>query len=347
MVKPDGYLERIYDELQRRREEESGSWKDGRDRLLEKLKQALGEFEYSPGGGEPFEPVLLERVELEEAVRERVEFATFGGLRMPAYVMIPKALKPGERAPGVLLWHGHGYGSRSVVGLQEDGSPRPATGKLSDNIALELARRGLVVIAPEVVGFGDRKLERDLVKEPTIGNSCYNLSVSLLMTGRTTAGLRAYEAMRAADYLASRPEVDAERLGNIGHSGGGTVASLSAALDSRIKASVVGIYGNTYRGSILAMRHCLCNYIPGILQHAEMPDLLGLIAPRALFIEAGIGDPIFPANTAREAVRQLKEIYAEMEAADRFESDFFEGKHEVSGRKSFEWLAAALKGGPS
>lgn len=342
MLEPDAYLNRLYDDLQQEREQANEPWSSKSKRLMAQLKESLGPFQLPSGAEAALDPVLLERVELEEAVRERVAFTTLGGMRMPAYVMLPKSLQPGEKRPAVLLWHGHGDGSRSLVGLHADGSEKASSNKPSDNIALELVKRGLIVLAPEVVGFGDRKLSRDMAQDPKLGNSCYNLSVSLLMTGRTTAGLRAYEAIRAADYLIGREEVDASRIGSMGHSGGGTVTSLSAALDSRIKASVIGIYPNTYRGSILAMRHCLCNYIPGVLNYAEMPELIGLIAPRALFIEAGIHDPIFPVDTAKEAVRVLGGIYGEMGTQERLEYDFFEGKHEVSGRKSFDWLANAL-----
>jgi dienelactone hydrolase len=346
MRHPDAFLNRLYDALQEARERAAETVEEKRIRLLARLKEALGPFRLPEGEAARPEPVLLERVDLGGGfIRERVEFSTLGGLRMPAYLVFPKDLGPGGKRPAVLLWHGHGYGSRSLVGLREDGTPKPDSGRPADNIALELARRGLVVMAPEVAGFGDRKLERDLVQDPGIANSCYNLSVSLLMTGRTTAGLRVYEAIRAADYLAGRDEVDAERIGNMGHSGGGTVASLSAALDPRVKASVVGIYPNTYRGSILAMRHCLCNYIPGILNHAEMPDLLGLIAPRALFIEAGLHDPIFPAATAREAINTVSGIYESMGCPDRFDSHLFEGRHEVCGERSFDWLAETLEAG--
>jgi len=344
MRNPDAYLDQLYDELEDvRREQDQLPWEARRARLLNGLTQALGRFELTERGPEGLDAVLLERVELEEAVRERVEFTTLDGLRMPAYVMIPKSIQPGEKRPGALLWHGHGYGSRSLVGLDKDGREKPDTGKLSDNLAYALAKRGLVVLAPEIVGFGDRRLARDIRKDPNIDNSCYNLSVSLMMTGRTTAGLRAAEALRAADYLVSRPEVDGDRLGNMGHSGGGMVASLSAALDPRIQASVVAIYPNTYRGSILAMRHCLCNYIPGILMQAEMPDLLALIAPRPLLIEAGQRDPIFPIGTTKVAIEQVRGVYESYGAQDRFSCHLFDGGHEFGGPESLDWLAEMLR----
>lgn len=339
----DSYLNQVYDSLQQERENVRLPLEKKRAYIREQLIPALGEFELPQGEDADFKPVLLESVELGDVIRERVEITTLGGLRMPVYIMKPKHMDQAERRPAVLLWHGHGYGSRSMVGLLEDGSTRPATGKRSDNIALELVRRGMIVLAPEEAGFGDRRLQRDRVQDPELKNSCYNLSVSLFMTGKTTAGLRAYEAIRVSEYASSLDYVDANRIGNMGHSGGGTVASLSAALDPRIKASVVGIYPNTYRGSILAVRHCLCNYIPGILHHAEMPDLLGLIAPKPLFIEAGIHDPIFPVATTREAVKELEQLYGEMGISSSFESHLFEGGHEVSGARSFDWIADTLQ----
>jgi acetyl esterase/lipase len=156
------------------------------------------------------------------------------------------------------------------------------------------------------------------------------------MAGKTIAGLRVHEAIRAADYLVERAEVDPSRIGCMGLSGGGMVASLSAALDKRIQASVICGYSNTYESSILARRHCLDNYIPGILLHAEMPELIGLIAPRALFIESGNRDPLFPVEATRMTIEKLKDVYASIGAEGSIASDIFEGGHEISGRLSFD-----------
>ena len=76
---------------------------------------------------------------------------------------------------------------------------------------------------------------------------------------------------------------------------------------------------------------------------AEQPELIGLIAPRHLFVESGENDPIFPVENVREAIAELKEIYNGMNALDCFQSDLFPGSHEISGRKSFDWLAECLR----
>jgi dienelactone hydrolase len=344
--KPDLFLEKLYETTETIRERSNGS--DGsnievRENLREKLKQALGSFEDESGTLPALDPVLLERTDLGDVIRERVEYSTADGLRTLAYVLLPKQHDHRQGPlPGVLAWHGHGYGSREVVGLLPDGTEYSGAPGIHRHFALELCRKGMVVIAPEIVGFGDRKLTWDAEQNPDTPNSCFPIAAALLLAGKTIAGLRVHEAIRAADYLSERVEVDASRIGCMGLSGGGMVASLSAALDKRIQAAVICGYSNTYKSSILARRHCLDNYIPGILLHAEMPELIGLIAPRALFIESGSSDHLFPVAETEATIDKLHRIYASLEAAGSIASDIFEGGHEISGRLSFDWLADKL-----
>lgn len=310
----------------------SSDWQEWRHQLKARFIEALGGF---PAEHAPLEPALLERVELDGYIRERIEITTYPGLRMPAYVLIPSG-SPGP-FPVAVASHGHGYGSREVVGLKPDGSDLAGEPNLHKNMAVELVERGFLVISPELIGFGDRRLAEDIEKGPK-ENSCFRLAAALLMRGRTLGGHRVYETMRAIDYILGRDEAQAGRLGMMGLSGGGLVAGFTAALDERIGATVVSGYTNTFKDSILAMRHCIDNYIPGILEWAEMPDLIGLIAPRPLLVEAGSSDPIFPIQGTLDAIAQLERIYRGSGAEGAVEHDIFEGKHEVSGRRSFDWL---------
>ncbi|WP_338044565.1 alpha/beta hydrolase family protein [Paenibacillus periandrae] len=341
--KPDLYLEKLYAETEAIRKR-NGSDSQGQEQLRNKLATALGSFEALDGTQPALDPVILESTDLGDVIRERVEYSSADGLRVPAYVLIPKKHGNGP-FPAVLAWHGHGYGSREVVGLLPDGSEDTGVLGIHRHFALELCRRGMIVIAPEIVGFGDRKLTWDTEQNPDTPNSCFPIAAALLLAGKTIAGLRGYEAIRSADYLTTRTDVDASRIGCMGLSGGGMVASLSAALDQRIQAAVICGYSNTYKRSILSRRHCLDNYIPGILLHAEMPELIGLIAPRALFIESGISDPLFPVDATEVMIERVSGIYASMGVQERFLSDLFEGRHEISGRRSFDWLAERLGAG--
>ena len=181
--------------------------------------------------------------------------------------------------PAAVAVHGHGYGSREIVGLRQDGSSDPEPPGIHQHFAVQLVRRGMVVIAPDVAGFGERRLAADLARNPEAANSCHRLSTQLLMHGKTLAGLRVAETLRALDYLAERPEVQPDRIGIMGFSGGGLISFLCAALDERIRAAVLAGYPNTFKDSIMAVQHCICNYIPGMLSHAELPEWIGLISP--------------------------------------------------------------------
>ena len=340
MWSPDEYLTQLYETNDLLREETAGGqcWRERKENVKRSLFDALGRL---PEGSTSLSPVLLERTEREDCYVERIAFATAEHLRLPAYVLIPKQLQ--DRAPAVVAWHGHGYGSKEIVGLQPDGTEDVGEPGIHKHFALELVRRGMIVIAPEIIGFGDRRLAADRAKDPRKASSCFALSSRLLLYGQTLAGLRIFEAARVVDYLISREEVDPERIGCMGFSGGGLIASLSAALDDRVKAVVLCAFTSTFRGSLLAMNHCIDNYLPSILERADLPELIGLIAPRPLFVESGLEDTLFPAASVQDALLQLERIYREEVAMDRLTADIFPGKHEISGRKSYDWLAQRLR----
>ncbi|MGF9695812.1 alpha/beta hydrolase family protein [Paenibacillus sp. MABNR03] len=307
--------------------------------LRSRIRTRLGDF---PAAAAELNAVLLERTSCDGYMRERVEITTYAGLRMPIYVLIPNGINgKQEPIPAVIACHGHGYGSREITGMEPDGSPRAGEKGLHKDFAVALVQQGYVVAAPELLGFGDRRLEEDRDAPPGT-SSCTKIAAHLLMAGQTLAGHRVYETIRVLDYLSSRPEVNAERIGIMGISGGGLVAAFTAALDVRCRATVISGYANTFQGSILDRNHCLDNYIPGILREAELPDILGLIVPRPLFIEAGSEDRVFPQVTAREAYVRLGEIYEQEDAMDVLGADFFAGGHEISGDEAYRWLKKFL-----
>jgi dienelactone hydrolase len=342
MWNPEKWMHKVTDQVEQRRafSRVNGDWMEWQSALRSRFMERLGGFKIA---ADPFTPVLLEeRKTYPGYYRERVEIGTFDGLRMPMYVLGPTGgSKPNAVAVAI---HGHGYGSREIVGLLPDGSDNLGDSGIHRNYGIELAKRGMLVLCPELMGFGDRRLPEDAAKSPK-ENSCYRISAALLVAGRTMAGLRIRETIRAIDYALSLYGVDEQpRIGVYGLSGGGLVAGFTAALDERVDAAVVCGFTNTFEGSILAVRHCLDNYIPGILHDAEMPDLLGLIAPRPFMIESGRSDHIFPLASTLQAIEQLESIYRTVGAEGQFQSYLFDGGHEVSGELSFDWLRAQLVG---
>lgn len=340
-------LENYLDELKRQAAETRQTrglpvMGEARSRLTAAFDRLLGSF---PEAASDPEPRLLERKACEGYTRELVEIGTVEGLRMRVYVLIPAKGEAEGPAPAVIALHGHGYGAREIVGLEPDGTERAGEPGLHKDFAVSLAREGFVAIAPELIGFGDRRLEEDIRQGPG-QSSCFRLAVHLLMTGRTIAGLRVRETSAAVGYALNRPEVDPDRIGIMGISGGGLVAGFAAALDPRIRCAVVSGYASLFEESILDRNHCLDNYVPGILPEAEMPELLGLISPRGLFLESGDKDRVFPREPAVKAFEQLKRIYAEAGAPDAVRVDFFEGGHEINGGPAYAWLREQLAAPP-
>ena len=86
------------------------------------------------------------------------------------------------------------------------------------------------------------------------------------------------------------------------------------------------------------MSHCTCNFVPGLHRFGEMYDLVGLIAPRRMLVEAGSRDPIFPIDAVRRSVARAREVYAVCGAENHIETDYFEGRHQISGIRSYDFL---------
>ena len=304
--------------------------------LRSRLVDLIGGF---PEESSPLSPRVTERVEFRTYTRETVYFQSRPDSTVVSYFLVPKPLR--APAPAVLCLHGHGRGVDDIVGIREDGTMRARLGGYQKDFALQCARRGYVVLAIEQLGFGHR---RDATARAgrARSSSCMPSAGAALLLGQTMIGWRAWDAMRSIDYLATRPEVDAERLAVMGISGGGATSFFTAALDQRLKTAVVSGYFCTFRDSILSIPHCIDNYVPGILRYAEMYDLAGLIAPRSLFVETGTDDKIFPVEATRYAVGKARKIYRAMDAEDRLGFEVFEGTHQFHGVGAFQYLAEAL-----
>lgn len=92
----------------------------------------------------------------------------------------------------------------------------------------------------------------------------------------------------------------------------------------------------------MAMHHCVDNFFPGMLNLCELPDVLSLVAPRPMLWEMGTEDPIFPVEAGREAASAVKKMYEFLDAQERFQVDIFQGDHQISGAKSYNFLIRHL-----
>ena len=302
-------------------------------RARQKLIGRLGGF---PATRAPLNAEVLETTDFGTYSRERIVFDTRRNLSALGYLLVPK--RGARPLPAVVCYSGHGRGLADILGMADDGSQRAERGtSYAKEYALQCVERGYVTFAVEQLAFGTRRDEAARNAGPA-ENSCRPAACAALLLGQTMAGWRVWDAMRAIDYLATRPEVDSSRVATLGASGGGTTSLLTGALDQRVKVAVVSAYFNTFRDSIVTISHCPDNYIPGLLYDMEMHDLAGLVAPRRLFVESGRNDRIFPLAGSQRAAARAREIYHTFGVPDRMGYEIHEGAHEFHGVGAFEFL---------
>ena len=121
-------------------------------------------------------------------------------------------------------------------------------------------------------------------------------------------------------------------------------AGLFGHSEPRIRAAMVSGYLNTFRDCIMSVSHCIDNYVPGILNWAEMYDVGGLVAPRPLFVESGERDDIFPIGASRESFARVKKVYETFDAGALTEQETFDGPHSFWGKRGLPFLAKHLAG---
>jgi dienelactone hydrolase len=271
--------------------------------------------------------------------REKFVFESRPGLGVLGYLLTPT----GKKAPHatVVCVPGHGRGVDDIVGIDGSGKDRVKKPFYEYDFAIQVVEHGMAAVAIEPMAFGCR---RDAInKEKGLTQSaCQPSAGAALLLGQTMIGWRVWDVMRTIDWIETRPELDAKRIGCLGISGGGTCTQFSSALDLRIKAAFVSGYLNTFRDSIMSVSHCIDNYVPGILNWAENYDVASLIAPRFFFSEGGSRDPIFPVHATKEAFAKVKRVYEVFGAPERAQQEIFEGVHEFHGKQGLPFLAQAL-----
>lgn len=285
------------------------------------------------------EPQVIEVVDKGDYTREKILLRTSPWTLMPIYVLLPKGQS--GPLPVVIAFAGHGYGVKDIVGLWEDGEERDTPDGYHKDFGIALCRRGFAVAAPEISCFGERlsdfsTLNREFGQEAPY--TCHHTATLAFHLGGSAVGLRVMDGVRLVDYLESRSDVDINRLGAMGISGGGMHTFFSTCIDPRIRACVISGYFCPWKDSIFGMHHCTCNYVPGLHVFGEIYDLVGLIAPRPLLVEAGTHDPIFPITGVMESVSRAKEVYEVFNARKEIETDYFEGRHQISGHRAYDFL---------
>jgi hypothetical protein len=267
---------------------------------------------------------------------EKVAFTCEPGSDAIAYVCLPKGAKPPYTY--VINVQGHCSGIHLCVNLSRDETQWTDL-PVDKCQALHLMKHGVAALCIEQRGFGQRT---ELLQPSEGQKGCPTAALQGFMLGRTLVGERIFDVDRGIDYLATRGDADMSRIGIQGMSSGGTTAVFAAAMLPRIAFAWPQSYFCTFEHSIMGMKHCMCNYVPHLMEWAEMPDVLSLFAPKPLVIATGDADPIFPIKGVRQAFRQLKRIYSAAGAPRNCSLLVRKGGHELFLEDAWPSVAEAI-----
>ena len=327
--------------------ESRDDWRGWRDALLPAVKQTLGRMPARV----PLRPEVQAEWRADGLVKQRVIFDVQDGLAAVAYVFRPESAK--GKLPAILCCHGHGPPGKELV-MGNRSSPEYVQSIVSANYdyGLRMAQAGFVTIAIDWRGFGERDDRRkpnwndvDAARGGQMpGRDLCNLHyLRATILGMTMLGLNVYDGSCALDYLCTQPFVDPNRLGVMGLSFGGTMTTWMALCDDRLKAADIICYSDRFADfGIRDVNFCGSQITPGLYDLCDVPDLHGLIAPKALLVEIGAYDSCFKIESAMSCYREVEKIYAAAGLRERLELDLFEGGHRWGGNKSLEFFRTHL-----
>lgn len=315
-------------------------WRKWRKALRARLAELTG---YDTMVRCPLKPRITDEVDCGDYRRQRVEIQTEPGIIMPLYVLIPKSAR--SRTPAVINPHGHsGGGKVAVAGIRDNPLVTESIDNHNYDYGVQFARAGLISFCPDARGFGERQ-ER-AARTDVLNPSCQFINHMAHPLGQTVTGMWVWDLHRLVDYIQTRKDCDAGRIGCAGLSGGGLQTLWATALDDRIQAAVVSGYFYGYQQALLEQYgNCSCNYVPHLYEVIDMGDLAAMIAPRPLMIETGTQDPLNGAdgmNNVLPQVRIAARAYRLLDARDNLQHDVFEGAHRWHGIRSVPWLVQRL-----
>ncbi len=292
-------------------------WVPRRRALLRRLEATLGGF---PDRKCPLNPTITRKTDRGDYTVEALYFYSRPDWPVSAALYLPKEIK--KPLPAVITVHGHAFTQKASPVYQK--------------VAVHYVKNGYAVLAVDFVGGGDRLAQK-------------HASRYMFAAGATVQGIMVWDNMRAVDYLLSRPEIDGDRIGITGSSGGGNQTAYTTIFDERIAASapVNAVTMFDEHMTVGCDYYCPCEVIPGMWGMAEYSDLMATVAPRPLLIVSAIKDRLFPIKGVREVYYRAREVYRAFDAADMIDVAEDYGPHSYSSASRaaiLQWFDRHLKG---
>lgn len=284
-------------------------WNARRDECRRQLHEMLGLDPMAPRTD--LKPVVTGRVEADGVVVEKLHFQSRPGLYVTGNLYLPKEVK--GPMPGILYVCGHG-------GVKKDGVSYGNKCHYQHH-GTWFARHGYACLVIDSLQLGEiEAIHHGTYREGMWWWNSY---------GYTPAGVEAWNCVRALDYLQTRKEVDPQKLGVTGRSGGGAYSWWIAAIDERIKAAVpvagiTDLQNHVVDGCVEG--HCDCMFMVNTYQW-DYPMVAALVAPRPLLIGNTDDDSIFPLDGVKRVYEKAGRIYELCGARDKIGLAVFPGPH--------------------
>jgi dienelactone hydrolase len=278
--------------------------------------------------------------------------------------------------PGILAFHDHGgnkyFGTRKITRtsnqhpLMKDHQKEYYEGMAWAN---EIAKRGYVVLVSDAFPFASRRvmmqdvpnhlrqgLNDDNPEEPNnikaynewAGQHEHVMAKSLFSAGTTWPGVFFAEDKKALDILCARKDVDVNRIGCAGLSGGGMRTVFMGGLDARIKCAVCVGFMTTWKDFLLnkSFTHTWMTYVPLLPNELDFPEILGLRVPLATLVLNDKDDELYTPAEMQRADKILSEVYAKADASDKYKCSYYPGPHKFDKAmqaEAFSWFDRWLK----
>jgi len=296
---------------------------------------------------------------------------------MPTEAVVLKPANSKGPLPGILAFHHHGadkyFGKRKIV--RTNNSPHPhnvdSQQQYYDGIAWanEMAKRGYVVLVHDAFPFESRRVLLKEVPEFLRGDltdneseklenvNKYNrwasehediMAKSLFCAGTSWPGVWVAEDLVALDILCARKDVDADKIGCGGLSGGGMRTVFVAGLDPRIKCAVCVGLMTTWEDFMLnkSHTHTWMTFAPVLPKELDFPEILGLRVPLPTLVLNANEDGLFTLPGMRHADEILKAVYEKANASEKYKASFYPGGHKFGKemqKEAFTWFDKWLK----
>jgi len=247
----------------------------------------------------------------------KIMFETFPGFWSTGNLYMPNPLK--GKHPAILYCMGH-YEEQRLTRIEDQDTPQQLA---------NFARMGFISLVPDMVGKVDSKqITHDYGREEKD------------LWQSNALGVQTWNNLRALDLLCDMPEVDAERIGMTGCSGGATQTLILSLLDERIKAMApINMISLEMQGG------CQCENAPGLRRHTENGELCCMLAPRPLFLSGSTGD--WTRNLQTIEYPLLREIYHLYDADDKLEHYYQVAVHQYNAKtrhRVYSFFARTLMG---